>query len=144
MMDIAEGLIFADGHLVRRQKEMIATLVSAQNSCAYCADSHGYALRVNGGSAEVLCAIQQNDLVSASLTDAERALLLFVEKINLRSHEIRRADVDKLLRAGWSDLQIAEAVHVAAMFATYNRVVNAFGLKSQGLLNLYPGTDHAE
>jgi hypothetical protein len=34
-------------------------------------------------------------------------------------------------------MQIAEAVHVAALFATFNRVANAFGLASQGLLALY-------
>jgi hypothetical protein len=34
-------------------------------------------------------------------------------------------------------LQIAEAVYVAALFATFNRVGNAFGLASQGLLALY-------
>jgi alkylhydroperoxidase family enzyme len=38
---------------------------------------------------------------------------------------------------GWSELQIAEAIHVAALFSTFNRVANAFGLKSQGLLALY-------
>ena len=36
--------------------------------------------------------------------------------------------------AGWSDVQIAEAIHVTALFATFNRVVNAFGLPSQQLL----------
>jgi hypothetical protein len=36
--------------------------------------------------------------------------------------------------AGWSDLQIAEAIHVTALFACFNRVVNGFGLSSQGLL----------
>jgi len=34
-------------------------------------------------------------------------------------------------------LQIAEAVHLAALFSTFNRVANAFGLKSQGLLAFY-------
>jgi uncharacterized peroxidase-related enzyme len=125
-----------DGALVRRHKEMIATLVSSENSCPYCADSHGYFLRVHGGSAEVLCAIQQNDLGSPSLTVAEQALLRFAEKVNRSSHQIAPGDVDLVRQAGWSELQIAEAVHVAALFATFNRVVNAFGCPAQGLLAL--------
>jgi alkylhydroperoxidase family enzyme len=44
--------------------------------------------------------------------------------------------VDTLLSAGWSELQIAEAVHVVALFSTFNRVANAFGLASQELLSL--------
>ena len=137
MMDLSGSLIFSDGHLVRRHKEMIATLVSSQNICPYCADSHSFALRMNGGSAEVLCAIQQNDLLSPALTSAEQALLSFVAKVNATSHLIAKDDIEMLHGAGWSDLEIAEAIHVAALFATFNRVVNAFGLPSQGLLDLY-------
>jgi alkylhydroperoxidase family enzyme len=33
MMELSEQLIFRDGSLGRKHKEMIATLVSAQNSC---------------------------------------------------------------------------------------------------------------
>jgi alkylhydroperoxidase family enzyme len=60
-----------------------------------------------------------------------------VQKVNGNSHEIDKADVDLLVAAGWSQLQIAEAIHVAALFATFNRVANAFGLQSQGLLALF-------
>jgi len=137
MMALSESMIFADGHLTRRHKEMIATFVSSQNECPYCADSHGYFLRVHGGSAEALGAIQKNDLASSSLTAEEQELLRFVQKVNDDSHEIDKADVDLLNAAGWSQSQIAEAVHVAALFATFNRVANAFGLQSQGLLALF-------
>jgi uncharacterized peroxidase-related enzyme len=137
MMDLSESLIFSDGYLTRRHKEMIATLVSLQNACAYCADSHSFALRMQGGSAEVLCAIQQNDLLSPALTSIEQSLLFFVAKVNTRSHDITRTDIEKLHQVGWGDLEISEAIHVVALFATFNRVVNAFGLPSQGLLALY-------
>jgi uncharacterized peroxidase-related enzyme len=144
MMDIAESLLFAGGSLVRRHKEMIATFVSSQNACPYCSDSHGYFLRVHGGSAEALRAIQENDLCSHALTLAEQALLRFVEKVNQSSHQIARVDVDRLIENGWSEPQITEAVHVTALFATFNRVVNAFGLPSQGLLALFDMGDNSD
>ena len=137
MMDLSEQLIFSDGSLGRKHKEMIATLVSTQNVCPYCADSHGYFLRVHGGTSEALAAIQADNLNSPELTIAEQALLGFVREVNLNSHQIAKCDVYALLQSGWSQLQIAEAVHVAALFATFNRVANAFGLASQGLLALY-------
>jgi len=139
MMDLSEQLIFAEGSLGRKHKEMIATFVSVQNACPYCVDSHSYFLRVHGGSSKALAAIQAGDLHSPELTSAEQALLEFVGKVNVGSDEIHRADVDLLIQAGWSELQIAEAVHVAALFATFNRVANAFGLESQGLLALFEG-----
>jgi uncharacterized peroxidase-related enzyme len=137
MMDLSESLIFTDGALTRRQKEMIATLVSVENSCPYCADSHAYFLRVHGGSPETLQAIEQRDLNSPALSVAEQMLLGFAQKVNRDSHRIDTADVAALAETGWSELQIAEAIHVAALFATFNRVANAFGLPSQGLLALY-------
>ncbi len=137
MMALSESLIFAEGALTRKHKEMIATLISAQNSCPYCADSHGFFLRVHGGSAQTLAALQAGDLGASGLSAAEQALLKFARKVNLASHQIDREDVSQLLQAGWSEVQIAEAVHVAGLFATFNRVANAFGLESQGLLALY-------
>jgi alkylhydroperoxidase family enzyme len=85
----------------------------------------------------MLDAILAEDLTCSSLTDAEQTLLNFVRKVNVNSHDICRKDVVTLMHAGWSELQIAEAVHVAALFSTFNRVANAFGLASQGLLSLY-------
>ena len=139
MMDLAENLIFCDGHLSRRHKEMIATAVSVQNNCPYCTDSHGYFLRVHGGSKDAVCAIQANDFLSPSLTTAEQVLLIFSQKVNQKSHQIRTPDVTMMRQSGWSDLQIAEVVHVVALFSTFNRVANAFGLVSQGLLDLLAG-----
>ena len=74
------------------------------------------------------------DVRAASLTDAQRALLVFAQKITEDSSAISVHDVEGLRGNGWSDLQIAEAIHIAALFACFNRVVNAFGLPSQGLL----------
>jgi uncharacterized peroxidase-related enzyme len=126
---------------------MIATLVSAQNACPYCADSHGFFFRVHGGTSMALHAIMADNLNSPELTIAEQSLLKFARKVNLTSDQIAQSDVDALLQSGWIQLQIAEAVHVTALFSTFNRVANAFGLASQGLLALYesdPNTHRAE
>jgi uncharacterized peroxidase-related enzyme len=137
MMDLSESLIFADGHLSRRHKEMIATMVSVENACDYCADSHGFFFRTHGGSAEALCAIQDSQIESPSLAAAERALLRFVQKVNRSSSELRRADIELLNAQSWTDAQVAEVIHIAALFSFFNRVANSFGLESQGLLSLF-------
>jgi uncharacterized peroxidase-related enzyme len=137
MMDFSESLIFSEGHLTRRHKEMIATLVSVENDCPYCADSHAFFFRVHGGSANALSAIEERQLESPSLSRPEQVLLAFAQKVNHHSSRIRKTDIDELREGGWSDAQVAEAIHIAALFATFNRVANAFGLQSQGLLPLY-------
>lgn len=137
MLELSKSLLFEDGSLGRRQKEMIATLISSQNQCPYCADSHGYFLRLHGGSSETLDALQRNELSSPSLTPSEQLLLSFAEKVNCNASAIGKEDAAALLQAGWSHQQIAEAVHITALFATFNRVANAFGLPSQNLLKSF-------
>lgn len=135
MMALSESLLFADGALTRRQKEMIATFVSSSNRCAYCTDSHGFFFRVHGGSSESLHALLECDLGAGSLTPEERMLLTFAAAVNRGGEEIRPADVQRMRDHGWSDLQLAETIHLTALFATFNRVVNAFGLPAQALLS---------
>jgi len=130
MLHIAGGLLFCESLLSRRHKEMIATYLSQQNACAYCTDSHAALLAVQGGSAELICNLQDRELNAGVLTDAEVALLRFTEKVNTDSSALIRDDVEALIEAGWTESQIAEAVHIAALFAAFNRIANGFGLPS--------------
>lgn len=134
MMGLAQSMLFSEGALGRKNKEMIATFVSSRNACPYCTDSHGFFLRMHGGSPELLAAATTCDLHSKSLEPAQVALLGFVQKVTEDSHAVQPSDVEALRAAGWKDLQIAEAVHLTALFACFNRVVSAFGVPSQGLL----------
>lgn len=128
MLEIAENLLFGESLLSRRHKEMIATYVSRQNACPYCADSHAASLGSQGGSAEMICALQEGNLNAQLFTDLELSLLEFTGKVNANSSTLTRADVEAVMRAGWTEAQIAEAVHIAALFAAFNRVANGFGL----------------
>jgi alkylhydroperoxidase family enzyme len=45
------------------------------------------------------------------------------------------ADVEQLRSLGWTDPQIAECVYIAALFAFFNRVADAFGLEDPGFFD---------
>ena len=137
MMGLAKSMLFVDGALGRQHKEMISAFVSAANRCSYCTDSHAYSFRMQGGSALALKAVLACDPESNSITAEERTLLQFVKKITEDSQSVAPSDIEAMRAAGWNDLQIAEAIHVTALFATFNRVVNAFGLPSQNLLKQF-------
>jgi uncharacterized peroxidase-related enzyme len=136
MMEVASALIFCEGHLSRRMKEMMATYISSLNACPYCVDSHAFFLHVHGGNDVLVDALSSGNLEEAPLQENERLLLEFVRKVSRESYKISAQDVESLCRGNWNNEEIAEAVHVAAMFACFNRVANAFGLPSQGLLGL--------
>ena len=138
MIGLAKAMLFTDGALGRRQKEMLATYLSACNRCDYCADSHGFALRMHGGSEQVLAAALSGNGDSPALTPAERALLAFAGRVNESSFSLTPADIEALRHHGFTDLAIAETIHLTALFAAFNRVVNGFGLPSQNLLEALP------
>jgi uncharacterized peroxidase-related enzyme len=128
MIDMSSSLLFCDGHLLRRQKKLIATWISQLNACPYCVDSHAFFLQVHGAPRATAHSIAAGSLDSADISPAERELLVYLEKVNIASYKTTRDDVLALIHAGWSEEQIAEAVHVAAMMALCNTVANTFGL----------------
>jgi uncharacterized peroxidase-related enzyme len=136
MVDMGSTLLFSDGYLTRRQKEMIATYISSLNACPYCLDSHGFFLTVQGTTIETVQAIAANILEEAEISAPERELLRFTGRVNSESFKITDLDVRRLRELDWQEEQIAEAIHVAAMMGLCNRVANAFGLISQELSDL--------
>ena len=133
MIALASSLLFVDGHLTRRTKEMIATHVSALNACSYCLDSHASFLHQQGGSDELLLALFTGNVVHPAIDAKERALLNFVAKVTDESYKVCAVDIQSLEASGWHQQQVAETIHITALFACFNRVANAFGLPSQNL-----------
>ena len=68
------------------------------------------------------------DLETSRLTDKEKALFRFVDKVNHHSPAITAADMQPLYEAGWTDEVIYYAITVCALFNFYNRWVDASGV----------------
>lgn len=69
------------------------------------------------------------DYRTAPISDKDKALFAFVDKVNRSSIEIRQADIDVLHAAGWNDEAIYDAVTVCALFNFYNRWIDATGVQ---------------
>jgi alkylhydroperoxidase family enzyme len=78
----------------------------------------------------------QGKLHEAGLTEAERAMLRYVELITNAAYRSTAEDVEQLRKHDWTEEQISEAVYVTALFALFNRVADAFGVPSQNYLTL--------
>ena len=69
------------------------------------------------------------DYKSTSLSEAEKTLFKFLEKVNRESNRIRFQDVEEVRSAGWSDEAIYDAISVCALFNFYNRWCDATGVQ---------------
>ena len=81
-------------------------------------------------------AIIEGKLEEAGLSEAEHALLNYVELVTKAAYKTTREDVQRLRDEGWKEEQIAEAVYITAMFAFFNRVADAFGIPAQDYLTI--------
>jgi alkylhydroperoxidase family enzyme len=69
------------------------------------------------------------DHVSAPIDDRRKALFTFIDKMNRASTTIGPADIHALKEVGWSEEAIYDAVTVCALFAFYNKWVDATGVQ---------------
>ena len=68
------------------------------------------------------------DLETSRLSEKEKALFRFVDKVNHHSPSITAADIEALYEAGWNDEVIYYVITVCALFNFYNRWVDASGV----------------
>ncbi|MGA3188936.1 MAG: hypothetical protein ABSF22_17670 [Bryobacteraceae bacterium] len=68
------------------------------------------------------------DLESSALTEKEKALFRFVDKVNSQSPGISPEDMKPLYAVGWDDEVIYYAITVCALFNFYNRWIDASGV----------------
>jgi hypothetical protein len=68
------------------------------------------------------------DLETSELTEKEKVLFRFVDRVNSCSRSITSQDIECLHTAGWEDDAIYYAITVCALFNFYNRWVDASGV----------------
>lgn len=117
-------LMLAESGLTKLEREMIAVVVSATNRCHYCLVAHGAAVREISGDPLLGEALITNWRV-ARVTDTQRAMLAFAEKITLESARVTEADRGALRDLGLTDRDIWDVIAVAGFFNMTNRVASA-------------------
>lgn len=68
------------------------------------------------------------DFRAARLSDRQRALCEFAEKLTLRPSAMQREDLDALRSMGLDDEEVLGAVQVVSYFNYINRVADALGV----------------
>ena len=92
---------------------------------------------MQGAENQAVEALCRCDLDASGLPENERALLEFVGKVTQHAYRITDSDTQRLRELTYTDDQIAEAVYVAALFAMFNRVADAFGLADPGYQEMF-------
>ena len=79
------------------------------------------------GNRPLVAAVLQ-DYRTAPISDREKALFAFIEKVNRESSRLRVEDVEEVKAAGWSEEALYDAITVCALFNFYNKWIDATGV----------------
>ena len=70
----------------------------------------------------------RQDYTQAGLSDADQAMLAFVERMTTSAATMTEADVARLRQVGFDDRAILQITLIAAWFNYVNRVADALGV----------------
>lgn len=120
-------LMFAPGGLSRRQREMVAVVVSRANRCEYCVQHHLQALRRYLRDEDQLATIA-GDFRSATLDPREMAMLAYAHDLTVHPERCREADLQRLRAHGMVDQDILLLNLICAYFNFVNRIALGLGV----------------
>lgn len=106
------------------ERELIATFVSSLNNCYYCQTTHGSVAAAHLGGDEDLVNQVKRDYKSAPISEKLKKLLAIAEQVQKSGKNVTQEAVAAARHEGATDLEIHDAVLIAAAFCMYNRYVD--------------------
>lgn len=124
LMILAEALLRGPSPLSRGDRELIATYVSRRNDCTFCTRSHAAfaGAQLEGGTALVDAVLENRE--TAPITPKMRALLAIAEAVAKGGKNVSDPLVEAARAEGVTDVELHDAVLVAAAFCMFNRYVD--------------------
>ncbi|AUH32504.1 peroxidase-related enzyme [Paracoccus tegillarcae] len=119
-----DALMEKDEGLSKAERELIVVATSGLNQCQYCVVAHGAILRIRAKNSLIADQVAVN-WRKADLTDRQRAMLAYAEKVALNAQQIDDADHAALADAGFSQDEVWDIGAITALFGMSNRLVNA-------------------
>ncbi|NNF59313.1 MAG: peroxidase-related enzyme [Rhodothermaceae bacterium] len=127
-MDLYLALLFSRSGLKRAERELLATVVSAANGCAYCTRHHSEALNAYWKD-ETRVAQVVEEYTAADLSARERAMLDYGVALTRAPAAVSETDVDALRAVGFSDSDVLDIALITAYFNFVNRIAEGLGVE---------------
>lgn len=123
-----DALMEKEGGLTQGEREMIIVATSGHNNCLYCVVAHGAILRIREKNPHIADQVATN-YRKADVTPRQLAMLKFVEKIAVASHEIDDSDFEALAEHGFSRDDIWDIGAISAFYSLSNRLANMSSMR---------------
>jgi len=124
MSALADVLLHAESSLSRGERELIAAYVSALNDCEFCHHSHAAVASCHLGDEGSTVTAVVRDAFSAPVSPKMKALLSIAARVQRNGRDVRESDIARARTEGATDVEIHDAVLIAAAFCMFNRYVD--------------------
>jgi len=124
MNELVEELLHAPNSLTAGERELIATYVSYLNDCYFCQTVHGAIAAAHLDDDEQLVKRVKADFKHADISEKLKALLVIAGEVQKGGKYVTAADVEEARELGATDIEIHDAVLIAAAFCMFNRYVD--------------------
>jgi uncharacterized peroxidase-related enzyme len=111
-----------------REREIIATVISGANRCAYCIAHHARLLGQLARDESLGHRVAADHRHVAELSPREHALADIALEVNRDPASITEADLDGLRTHGLDDHAILEAISIAAIIGATSRISSALAV----------------
>ena len=135
-LDLYGEVHFGESPVSRRERELIATVVSRENRCAYCIAHHADAFGRHA-TEPGLQAMVSADYTKANLSPRERAIADHAVRLTRDPGSVTPEDLDRLRKAGLDDRAILDVTLVTAYFNFSNRLASGLGLTAEDVGERY-------
>ena len=127
---LADALLRGPSPLPRGERELIAAYVSERNDCDFCAGCHEAfaACQLDGGCA--LTGAVLRDPASADISPKLRALLAIADQVRVSGRAVTNEAIEAARAEGATDVELHDAVLIAAAFCMFNRYVDGLATVS--------------
>ena len=132
MHELARAIMRSESVFSEADREVIAAFVSALNKCDYCLAGHRE-LAVRLGTPRNIMDAIVDDFETAPISDKQKAMLRFIEKLTLEPHLMNQSDADAVYDAGWDERALHDAIMVCCRFSFMNRMSLGHGLDPLGV-----------
>ena len=133
-MRLYNSTMFGNSNVPRFERELLAVVTSISNECEYWIRAHLYDLRSETKDQKLVDEIAAN-WKESGLTEQQKAICYFAEKLTLNPGKIDKLDVQKIKDFGYVDKEVSEIVQIISYFNYINRVADGLGLKPEEFID---------
>ena len=121
--ELTQILLRGESTLSQGERELIASVVSYGNECAFCTAAHTAAADVLLND-DIIAEKVKYEPDTAPVSDKMKALLAIARATQKNGKLVTQAMVDEAKAHGATDVELHDTVLIAALFSLYNRYVD--------------------